>query len=84
MIFGIETQTTFKNLKYNHFNEENIALFNFEMSAKGLMIENILNKIFCNIHKYVHVVIFNEDVLHKDLIFHIFVCGIEAAHSILL
>lgn len=49
---------TFKNLKYKHFNEENIALFNFKVSAKGLMRENISIKIFCNIDKNVHVVIF--------------------------
>lgn len=47
---------TFKNLKYKHFNEENIALF--KVSAKGLMRENIFIKIFCNIDKNVHVVIF--------------------------
>lgn len=49
---------TFNNLKYKHFNEENIALFNLKVSSKGLMIEYIFNKIFCNIDKNAHVVIF--------------------------
>lgn len=49
---------TCKTFKYKRLNEENIALFNLKISAKGLMIENIFNKILCKIEKNVHVVIF--------------------------
>lgn len=48
---------TCKTFKYKRLNEENIALFNLKISAKGL-IENIFNKILCKIEKNVHVVIF--------------------------
>lgn len=49
---------TCRIFKYKHLNKENIALFNLKISAKGLMIEKILNKIFCKFDKNVHVVIF--------------------------
>lgn len=49
---------TYKTCKYKCFSEENIALFNLKISEKGLMIENIFNKVFCKIDKNVHVVIF--------------------------
>ncbi|KAK4831725.1 hypothetical protein QYF61_018777 [Mycteria americana] len=42
---------TCKTFKYKHLNEENTALFNLKISAKGLTIENIFNKIFCKIDK---------------------------------
>lgn len=49
---------TCKIFKYKHLNKENIALFNLKISSKGLMTENIFNKIFCKFDKNVRVVTF--------------------------